>query len=406
MCDDAAADAAALLIIYTCFDIEHKKQEKKKIEKKRKRKWSEEWLLERKKHSHVATLKNMEMLTPRDYKNFLRMDVDTYEELLRWVTPAIKKEDTVMRDAITPNERLSATLRFLASGQSYEDLKFLTKISAQSLGGIILETSKAIIAALKPFIKMPRNSDEWKTIANDFENRWNFNHCVGAIDGKHVNIVKPSKSGSYFYNYKKNFSIVMMALVGANYEFLMVEVGINGRCSDAGVFAQSKLKQMYDDYGLNLPAPEMLPLTEDVVPYVIVGDDAFPLLENLMKPYSRHNLTEEEIIFNYRLSRARRIVENAFGILANRFRILHTTINLCPEKASIITLACCYLHNYLCFKNSNIYLKRSENEENLNFTDLEPIAHGNSSNNAKNVRHKLSNYFNSVGAVPWQYNAS
>lgn len=157
MCDDAAADAAALLIIYTCFDIEHKKQEKKKIEKKRKRKWSEEWLLERKKHSHVATLKNMEMLTPRDYKNFLRMDVDTYEELLRWVTPAIKKEDTVMRDAITPNERLSATLRFLASGQSYEDLKFLTKISAQSLGGIILETSKAIIAALKPFIKVSEN---------------------------------------------------------------------------------------------------------------------------------------------------------------------------------------------------------------------------------------------------------
>lgn len=50
---------------------------------------------------------------------------------------------------------------------------------------------------------MPRNSDDWKTIANDFENRWNFNHCVGAIDGKHVNIVKPSKSGSYFYNYKK-----------------------------------------------------------------------------------------------------------------------------------------------------------------------------------------------------------
>lgn len=85
------------------------------------------------------------------------MDVDTYEDLLRWVTPAIKKEDTVMRDAITPNERLSATLRFLASGQSYEDLKFLTKISAQSLGGIILETSKAIIAALKPFIKVSKN---------------------------------------------------------------------------------------------------------------------------------------------------------------------------------------------------------------------------------------------------------
>lgn len=254
---------------------------------------------------------------------------------------------------------------------------------------------------------MPSNSEEWKEIASEFENKWNFNHCVGAIDGKHVNIVKPPKSGSYFYNYKKNFSIIMMALVNANYEFLALEVGINGRCSDAGVFGQSKLKQKYDENFLNLPTPEKLPLTEDVVPYVMVGDDAFPLLENLMKPYSRHNLTEEEQIFNYRLSRARRIVENAFGILANRFRILHTTINLCPEKASLITLACCYLHNFLCQKNSSIYLRSSENAQcfegqNDNLDDLQPITHGSASNKAKDVRNKLCQYFNTVGAVPWQ----
>lgn len=153
---DKADDAIALLVIYSTYEI-MRSTEKEKKKNCRKRKWTEEWLLERNNHSHVSTLRNMEITTPKHYKNFLRMDAETYEELLRCITPAIQKKDTYMRDAITPNERLSATLRFLASGQSYEDLKFLTKISAQSLGKIIIETSKAIIEALKPFIKVSKS---------------------------------------------------------------------------------------------------------------------------------------------------------------------------------------------------------------------------------------------------------
>jgi hypothetical protein len=66
--------------------------------------------------------------------------------------------------------------------------------------------------------------------------------------------------------------------------------------------------------------------------YVLVGEDAFPLMENLMKPLSHRTLKKEEAIYNYRLSRARRIVENAFGILSCRFRILLREINVSPKK--------------------------------------------------------------------------
>lgn len=255
--------------------------------------------------------------------------------------------------------------------------------------------------------QMPRTAGEWKVIAADFEKNWNFNNCSGAIDGKHVHIKKPAKSGSYYFNYKKSFSIVLMAVVNANYEFITVEVGINGRASDAGVFAQCKLKYLYDEGLLYLPEPEKLPLSEETFPSVFVGDDAFPLLENLMKPYSRSNLTIEQQIFNYRLSRARRVVENAFGILANRFRVFHTNINLSPEKATKIALSCCYLHNYLKMKNAPIYLRTSNEKdtgsnENSCFTDLEPMRYNNSSSNAKNIRDKFCNYFNTVGAIPWQ----
>ena len=75
---------------------------------------------------------------------------------------------------------------------------------------------------------MPTTEDEWKAVANSFAEKWGFPHCLGAIDGKHIVIRKPAGSGSYYYNYKKSFSIVLMALVNADCEFLMVDVGANG----------------------------------------------------------------------------------------------------------------------------------------------------------------------------------
>lgn len=72
---------------------------------------------------------------------------------------------------------------------------------------------------------------EWKVDA-DFGTKWNYNHCLGVIDRKHIEIIKPQESGSYYFNYKHIFSIVLMAIANANYEFLMVDIDANGRVSD------------------------------------------------------------------------------------------------------------------------------------------------------------------------------
>ncbi|XP_037924054.1 putative nuclease HARBI1 [Hermetia illucens] len=311
-----------------------------------------------------------------------------------------------------------ATLRFLASGQTFEDLKFLTAISPQSLGVLIMETCSAIIKVLKPYIKLPATEDEWKAVATEFGDRWNFPNCIGALDGKHVQIKKPNCSGSYYFNYKKTFSIVLLALVSANYEFLMVEAGANGRVSDAGVFQNSKFFEKLNDGLLNIPHSQAIPEFSEVdMPFVFVGDDAFPLLRNLMKPYSRNNLSIEERVYNYRVSRARRIVENAFGIVATRFRILINRMNLNPKKASIIVLACCYLHNFLRTTNPSVYLRGSVDIEHINngdiqlgawrqdsqhLSELQPTASRNAASIAKETRMKYTRYFNGVGAVPWQ----
>lgn len=96
----------------------------------------------------------MQQLEVDDLKNFLRMDIDSFEELLDMVTPIIKKQDSLMRKAISARERLTATLRFLVSGQSYEDLKFSTIISPQLMSTMIPETCWAIYKSLKHYIKV------------------------------------------------------------------------------------------------------------------------------------------------------------------------------------------------------------------------------------------------------------
>ncbi|XP_037810112.1 putative nuclease HARBI1 isoform X2 [Lucilia sericata] len=322
------------------------------------------------------------------------MSKSTFDNLLEKIIHRITKKDTLMRDAIPPHHRLALTLRFLASGNNFQDLKFLTAIAPQTISEIVIETCEAIISELKDYIKLPQTPNEWKKEASDFYHLWNFPNCIGAIDGKHVNIRQPPGSGSFYFNYKKSFSIILMAVVNANYEFLMVDVGTNGRASDG----------------------EPLPGCDEKMPFVFVADDAFPLSENILKPFSHNTLKKEEIIFNYRLSRARRLVENAFGILASRFRILLQTINLSPEKTTSIVLACCYLHNFLRREYEQTYFEGGFDSEIVetgameyadwhngpNLQNLKASTSKNATNNAKYIRETFSTYFNTNGAVSWQ----
>lgn len=87
---------------------------------------------------------------------------------------------------------------------------------------------------------MPQTKNNWLEIANEFKKKWNFLHCVGSMDGKHIQIQAPINSGSYFFNYKSTFSIVLFAIVDANYNFIFADIGCEGRISDGGVFRNTQ----------------------------------------------------------------------------------------------------------------------------------------------------------------------
>lgn len=170
-------------------------------------------------------------------------------------------------------------------------------------------------------LQVPNTIESWEKVMHDYETLWNFPNVCGAIDGKHVKIKCPPNTGSEYFNYKKDFSTILFAVVDADYNFLYIDVGTNGRVNDAAVFAKSTLNDALRNNSLNIPEQG-----------IFVADDAFPLRTNILKPFSRYGpLTETRKIFNYILSRARRVVENTFGILVSKFRIFEKPIPLSIE---------------------------------------------------------------------------
>lgn len=135
---------------------------------------------------------------------------------------------------------------------------------------------------------------------------------------------------------------------------LMLAAKCQGRISDGGVFKNTSFYELLENKKLQIPLADCLEGRQKKVPYVFVADEAFPLKENILKPYS--GLQDKGSVqrsFNYRLSRARRIVENVFGIQSAVFRVLKKPMLLEPEIAKLVVLACIYLHNFLRKKESD-----------------------------------------------------
>jgi hypothetical protein len=373
-------------------------------------------MLRRPEYGHYHTLlKELQLESPEDFKGYMRMEPAMFHEILMRVAPRITKEDTNYRKALEPGLKLAITLRFLASGDSYRSLKFNFRVSHNAIGKFIPEVCQAIFEEYYETTTLPSTEAEWKASSKMFWERWNLPHCCGAIDGKHIAMKAPNLSSSLYHNYKGFFSLILLALVDADYKFTWASVGANGSTSDCAVFNVCDLKSGIEDGTFNVPEPDFLPKTDMKFPYYLVGDDAFPLKEWLLKPFSGRVLTEEERIFNYRLSRARRIVENAFGILANRFRCLIRTLQIQPATVNIVVLACLSLHNVMRTRFPGLQNRDLDKEmEDGTYTPgawrTEALMHDvdnvkaptAASRQAKKYRVMMKHFVNNEGAVPWQ----
>lgn len=245
---------------------------------------------------------------------------------------------------------------------------------------------------------------------------------AGAIDGKHITIECPANTGSTNFSYKHTFSKVLMAVADAQYKFTYVSVGSSGSESDGGIFAKSDLIRCLESSSLGLPSAT--PFSDGtMLPYVIVGDEAFPLRTYLMRPYPRRRADEHrQKVFNMRLSRARRVVENAFGIMCSRWRILRRPFKASEPNVNRYVLACVALHNFLMTENEGrvsycppCYTDYETSDGRIvcggwresgdtvpSLSNIGRMTTNTYSLCASSVRESLCNYFVGAGKLPWQ----
>jgi hypothetical protein len=252
------------------------------------------------------------------------------------------------------------------------------------------------------FIPQP-TEEKWREIAHGFKKAAHFPNCLGAVDGKHVRVMRFPHSGSMNLNYKGYFSIVLMAIADSDYTFTYIDVGAYGKDCDSSVFQSTTFFKLMVSKKLNIPPPSPLHATSsEDFPFVLVGDEAFSLSENLMRPYGGHSLTEKKRVFNYRLCRARRYVECAFGILCNKWRIFHRASNVSKQFTKDIVKACVILHNVVRLKDG----RRSEEAfitQILHEVNRIPCCRP--TGTAINIRDRFSDYIVSPeGALSWQMN--
>lgn len=304
-------------------------------------------------------------------------------------------------------------LRYMATGESLRSLSFSFRISQSYITRIIQLVLKSLSTRLTPVLLKPLLKEDLVRIAHDFWNKWNFPNCVGAIDGKHIRIFSPKKSGSLYFNYKDFFSIVLLAIVDANCKFIFVDIGSYGKEGDSGIFNKSSISKTILT-GEYFPSPEKLPDSNVSLPCVHIGDEAFRLDRHMMRPYSRIEARKDyqKTVFNYRLSRARRTTENSFGLLSQIFRVFYTPISLKTETVDNLVLTACCLHNLL----RDRYLENTNNYY-YNFDDNKPQPSENMMSLARAggyakfegffMRDEFKKFFNSPqGAVPWQNHQS
>ena len=182
------------------------------------------------------------------------------------------------------------------------------------------------------------------------------------------------------------------------------------------IYNGSELKEVIENGTIGFPAPDPLPNDDEDTPYFILGDDAFALRTHLMKPYTIRGMTRSQGICNYRISRGRRVVENAFGIMANRWGILLGRMQQEPKVVQVVVQCCVILHNMMRTRypgeqqglldreDADHNLIRGEWRRNANMHEVDNVVASNQdTKNGKKLRELLRLYFNSpAGSVPWQ----
>ena len=159
----------------------------------------------------------------------------------------------MMRQPNDPEIKIAITLRFLATGESYESLMYRFRVHSSTISKSIPVVYNKIQIFKGRFLRLPDTTEEWEVIEHETRRLWQFPNCTGAADGKHIAIIHGSNSGSEFYSYKGFFSIVLLGISDYDHKFIFADVGCQGKISDGEVYRNSFFYRAIQENLLELP---------------------------------------------------------------------------------------------------------------------------------------------------------
>ncbi|RCN52702.1 hypothetical protein ANCCAN_01078 [Ancylostoma caninum] len=314
---------------------------------------------------------------PEGFLDFIRLLPNEFEDLYERIGARLKEQ----------------RLRFVAEEGTFSSFALDHGCGKQNVSDVVKEVTEAIIAGLYTDAFPPLTRRRFEDAAQKTQERYDYPRAVGFMDGKHIGIKKPARSGSTFWNYQNYYSIILLALCDCDYRIMCFDIGAPGRAGDARVFRNSAAKR-YLDRNDDLFPPTRNLGNVGAVQYHILVDGGFGQ-GRFVRPYTQAEAsTPEKRRFNSKLSGARRMVESTFGILAQRFQILQTCIALDPDRVARLVTSLMILHNLLPRRRDLLRgVNRYPEQRRGFFRPLEPIHHLEGSNAAKLARNRICQHY-------------
>jgi len=286
--------------------------------------------------------------TEECFKKPIRMSIASFERLYDRVRPCLRRagDGLVGRPpTVPPRTRLLVVLFWLAHGGPQFITCEVADMAESTFSSILREVLAALIRGLPP-LRFPTSLSAQQTNAADFVSRLGccLAGVVGVIDGSLIRIRTPPAVWRVAYNTRKCFyGVLLLAVVDSHKRFLWILADLRGSLGDSRASKESAWYERQTTPGCQILHPG----------HILLSDGGFALEHWLFNPYPADQLpaadehTPKRKFYNFCVTSPRAVVENAFGLLKGRWRILHDKVSAETELVPSIVESCVLLHNFL-----------------------------------------------------------